>query len=155
MIRFFSVIAVLGTFCGSSLAKQAAPAFQPRRSALSALELRGGAGPIDPELAAKLVAGACTLQAAGSILAVDKALDVYGFESIPVRQVIMQSVGGNFVTIGLPAALMLFKGMSLNEAFGYTGVLWSAVPLLMKKSLEEAGCALNGVWFGLALTVGT
>jgi hypothetical protein len=82
-----------------------------------ALKVRGGIGPLEATTAAKLAASVTSVNAGMTALSPSKAGEVYGIETTPFLEWIMEGIGLEFVGLALMSWLSI-SGASTNTAIG-------------------------------------
>jgi len=119
MARFASLL--LLALSGAASARSNS-AFVPKR----ALELRGGAGPLDAAQVGKAATVLATAQGAYSVLAPGKVLDFYGVKKSAINEVVSRRIGAACLTIGITGIALLYKDASLDTAVGLGALVWLA-----------------------------
>lgn len=107
------------------------------------VSIRGGAGPIEPATAAKLVGALCAVQGAISTLSPTTNSKAYGLKDdySPLNVKINREIGLTVLQTGIIAFCLFFKGTSVNTAIGVGSLLWSAESLkaLLDNDSETVG----------------
>jgi hypothetical protein len=139
LLSSFVVLAFLsGASCASVFAPSPFAVEKTRNTAVATresprakqLEVRGGAGPISAETAAKLYGGLMLAQGAAVTLAPGPALEAFGGSSKnPVNKKLMMRTGLTLLSQGILAYCMLFNNFGINRAFFLVGIMWAAEAL--------------------------
>jgi len=107
------------------------------------VSIRGGAGPIEPVTAAKVVGAINIIQGAVCALSPKSNSEAYGLkeDDSPLTVKIMREAGLTVLFQGIIAYCLLFKGTSVNTAMGVASLLWSAesVKSLLDNDSETVG----------------
>ncbi|EJK48632.1 hypothetical protein THAOC_32554 [Thalassiosira oceanica] len=135
------------------------PAFSPKHYTHDVLSIRGGAGPLDPDLIAKTVTGVMALQGAADYLAPNKAPEVlYGIEGVGATEAFMNEfAGANTLNWAIMAFGVLFGGLSAKKAIGYglLPTLLAEIRGILNGSTEALGCNMTAQWLNWVLPVFT
>mmetsp|Transcript_4060 Transcript_4060/g.8374 ORF Transcript_4060/g.8374 Transcript_4060/m.8374 type:complete len:195 (+) Transcript_4060:72-656(+) len=157
MMKLITTLVSIALLSASVEAKK--PAFAPKHYTHDVLSIRGGAGPLDPDMIAKTVTGVMAIQGAADYLAPNKAPEVlYGIEGVGATEAFINGYAG---AITLNWAIMafgvLFGGLSAKTAIGY-GLfpsILSGIRGLLSGSIEALGCNMTAQWLNWALTAFT
>ncbi|EJK74090.1 hypothetical protein THAOC_04258 [Thalassiosira oceanica] len=157
MMKLITTLVSIALLSASVDAKK--PAFAPKRYTHDVLSIRGGAGPLDPDMIAKTVTGVMAIQGAADYLAPNKAPEVlYGIEGAGATEIfINEFAGANTLKWVIMAYGVLFGGLSEKRAIGY-GLLPTVlfgIRGLLSGSTEAVGCDMTAQWIDSALTVFT
>lgn len=154
MVNLFRIL------CAITFASLATASIAPGKGLLhprlnKQLSVRGGAGPLDPDLVTKAAIGALLAQGTFSTLAPGPALEQYGNEPTPVSTVMMRRVGVCGLAIAAMAGGMIFKGWDISAAAGAEALIWGTELLygLLNDESTKIGYDKNGMiaWFLLHL----
>jgi len=151
-IKVFSSL-VLVLF--DSTANSATPALAPKKTIATkqALSIRGGAGPLDPALTAKVFLGACGTQGAYDYLAPNKSIELYGVKADEMSTVCTGVGGGLLLGWVVTAYGILFADMAPLKAIG-VGLLPLIVGNLrtiLNGDAKAIGCSIPGQVINLAV----
>jgi hypothetical protein len=148
MRRATKSLALLGLCLAAS---SASPFSSPRKEVLSVLRkssqqhvisVRGGAGPLNPTLVAKVVTVLFLVHGAYMALAPGPSLDSYGFKtSSATATKCMRYNGLLILTCGVYGYSLIFQSYDINTAFALGALLWVAE-------------GLHSLWNGQSLTTG-
>jgi len=133
----------------------AVPSFVPKAAATKqALSIRGGAGPLDPDIAAKVLLGACAVQGAYSHLAPNKSMGMYNVTDDKLSTILTECNGGLFLMYAITAYGVLFTDMSTIKAIGVAQIPINVSNLrnILNGEAESSGCNMPGQWVNLAIT---
>jgi len=119
-----------------------------------ALSIRGGAGPLDPALTAKVFLGSCTAQGVYDYLAPNKSLGVYGVTADDVSTLLTGVGGGLLLMMIITAYGSLFTNMSTLEAIGLAQIPITVNNLrtILNGDSKANGLSMSGQWIKLAIT---
>ncbi|EJK61729.1 hypothetical protein THAOC_17730 [Thalassiosira oceanica] len=156
-MKLINTLASFATLLASIEAKK--PAFSPKHYTHDVLSIRGGAGPLDPDLIAKTVTGVMTIQGAADYLTPNKAPGVlYGIEGVGATETyINEYAGANTLNWAIMAFGVLFGGLSAKKAIGYGlfPIILFVIRGLLSGSIEALGCNMTTQWLNWAITVFT
>jgi len=133
----------------------AVPSFVPKAAATKqALSIRGGAGPLDPDIAAKVLLGACAVQGAYSHLAPNKSMGMYNITDDKLSTILTELTGDLFLMYAITAYGVLFTDMSTIKAIGAAQIPITVSNLrnILNGKSESSGCNMPGQWVNLAIT---
>jgi hypothetical protein len=131
-------------------------AFSARSSLVEKqLSVRGGAGPIDPTLAAKIFTGAYLVQGSAAVLAPKPTLKAYGLPHSLAIESLVDSEGLYILSIGIAGYCLLFQATRLHTAFGAVGVAMVAqyAKWLLNDTCKNIGAPVSALTLGLATSM--
>jgi len=132
----------------------AVPSFVPKAAATKqALSIRGGAGPLDPDITAKVLIGALGVQGAYSYLAPNKIHELYGVPADKLSNLLNGCTGSLFLMWTIAAYGVLFTDMSTIKAIGAAQIPITVSNLrnILNGDLESSGCSMPAQWVNLAI----
>jgi len=146
--RLFFVVAIGGY--GVAAAKKSPPPVL-KTSSLSTLpalknqlEVRGGAGPLNPTLVAKAATVTALGQGFLSSQAPEPCLEIYGMDKgNPVAAAWMRLFGASVLAIGVTGLCLFFKETDASTAFGWMSTMWAAEHLRGLLNQEESKLGAN------------
>mmetsp|Transcript_4411 Transcript_4411/g.7900 ORF Transcript_4411/g.7900 Transcript_4411/m.7900 type:complete len:291 (-) Transcript_4411:731-1603(-) len=106
------------------------------------VSIRGGAGPIEPVTAAKLVGALYTVQGAVGTLSPTRSNEAYGVKTfVPCNVKLSRETAYCILEHGIIVSCLLVKGTSVNTAVGITSIIWFAEALksILDKDSENVG----------------
>ena len=133
----------------------AVPSFVPKAAATKqALSIRGGAGPLDPDIAAKVLLGTCGVHGAYSHLAPNKSMGMYNVTDDKLSTLLTEINGGLFLMFAMTGYGVLFTDMSTIKAIGAAQIPITVSNLrnILNGESESSGCNMPGQWVNLAIT---
>jgi len=141
-MHFSKILLSLAAVVGASAAA-AVPS--PRAFGVATSVPRGGAGPVDADLAMKTYAGICTVQGALDFLSPKTGNKLYGLavdDGDAVSAYAQSYVGGNQAAVAVALYSSVFMGLDGTQACGWAlipGILNQASSILDGKP-QEVGC---------------
>lgn len=126
MLRSIRIVLVLAALIGvsASILPRKPVLLSPRLN--KQLSVRGGAGPLDPALVAKVATGVLLAQGTVATLAPEPSIVSYGYEPTPAGILAMRRVGVAILDVGIMAFGLLYKDWSVNTAAGVSAFIWAA-----------------------------
>ena len=117
------------------------------------LSVRGGAGPLDPTMVAKVAIAALLAQGTVSTLAPEKAIKSYGTEPSAISTFFMRRLGVSALSIATMTYGMMFKDWSVNTAAGVEAIIWGTelVRSILNDEATSIGFRNEGMIMWLAL----
>jgi len=149
-LKVFASLALV--FFGTA---NAAPSFVPEAAVTKqALSIRGGAGPLDPALTAKVLLGTCAVQGSYAHLAPNKNGELYGITADKLSTLITGCSGGLLLMLVITAYGALFTDMSTIKAIGAAQIPITVSNLrnILNGDSESSGCSMPGQWVNLSIT---
>jgi len=118
-----------------------------------ALSIRGGAGPLDPDITAKVLISALGVQGAYSYLAPNKIHELYGVPADKLSNLLNGGTGGMFLMYAITAYGVLFTDMSTIKAIGAAQIpiIVSNLRNILNGDMESTGCSMPAQWLNLAI----
>jgi len=141
-MHFSKILLSLAAVVGAS---SAAAVPSPRAFGVATSVPRGGAGPVDADLAMKTYAGICTAQGALDYLSPKTVNKLYGLavdDGDAVSAYAQSYVGGNQAAVAVALGASVFGGLDGTQACGWAlipGILNQASSILDGKP-QEVGC---------------
>eukprot|EP00593_Proboscia_inermis_P004071 CAMPEP_0171303268 /NCGR_PEP_ID=MMETSP0816-20121228/12788_1 /TAXON_ID=420281 /ORGANISM="Proboscia inermis, Strain CCAP1064/1" /LENGTH=282 /DNA_ID=CAMNT_0011782407 /DNA_START=53 /DNA_END=901 /DNA_ORIENTATION=+ len=132
----------------------AVPSFVPKAAATKqALSIRGGGSPLDPDIAAKVLIGALSVQGAYSYLAPNKSMRMYNITDDKLSTLLTEAAGGYFLMYAITAYGVLFTDMSTIKAIGAAQIPFALSFLrnILSGEFESCGCGMPVQWLNLAI----
>lgn len=150
MIRSFLVAIMLALAGVANAKKPLVPALARRNRALL---VRGGAGPIDPTMAAKAATGLSLVQGTVFQLGPEKSMDMYQCPKSALAQHLLTRCGTAILAFGLMAYCLVVKGASLATASGVVALLWALEFLrgFLTDEPEKVGMKMEGQYLIFAV----
>lgn len=151
---------ILSILCGATSSSKYV-AFAPRRSPAILHSVtsipRGGAGPLDPELTAKVITSTVAAQGLASSFLPNFSCEMYGYDPSPLNRYQMRIIGAFITETALLLSLRLwYPDLSIMQSLGYVYVVGTLIALLstMEQS-KEMGTGSSGSFFICFLGAGT
>jgi hypothetical protein len=144
----FKSLLVALTLFGLAHAKKA---FAPKTSLL---KIRGGAGPLDPVLVAKVATGLTFANAVPSILSPSKMTELYGpMNCDAINEESIARGGTAMLAHAIMVYCVLFKGSSLNDAVAAGTIPWivHSVKTLLNDVPAKLGYNAAAEWILMAI----
>jgi len=132
----------------------AVPSFVPKAAATKqALSIRGGASPLDPDIAVKVLIGATGVQGAYSYLAPNKSMGLYNVTDDRLSTLLTEATGGQFLMFAITAYGVLFTDVSTIKAIGAAQIPFALSNLrnILNGESESCGCNMPAQWLNLAI----
>ena len=119
--------------------------------------LRGGAGPLDPELTSQVTTIPVLLQGLGSTYMPEMACDMYGYDkSKPLTCNLMRGVGNYITQTGTLLSLLLFKkDLTPLQCVGYTWLVGTVQGMFIAYKEKCDGMEISGHLVACAIGAGT
>jgi hypothetical protein len=154
MMHILSIV----TFFNIGLVSASRAPFVPDSVLLSSkqLQVRGGAGPLDPNVATKTMAVAALGQGFFAKEAPEQCLEFYGAEDKSLyAQVCMRLMGTGILSIGVIALCLFSLNTSVHKAVAWSLVVWAAehITVLLNGMHHKLGLSPMNRYLWLALTL--
>jgi hypothetical protein len=140
--------ALLLSALSRAVAKLAPKPFVRSTARAATMEIRGGAGPLDPDVMAKIGIAVGSLQGVHGALAPSKSAEMFGVASTDLLEAIIAGTSTIILSTGLTAWESIVRGKPLNHAIGVGAIpgIVNCARALLNEEEKKLGVSSFGTY---------